>query len=82
MAIDIQFHLFNLDSRKKYLEGQIYSVNQLINVYDDLDKIGLPIYITEITVPGSGENGAKLQSMITDNLYRLWFSIKPMMGIA
>lgn len=46
-------------------------------------KAGLPIHLSEITItsPGDDERGQEIQAVITRNLYRLWFSIKPMMGI-
>jgi GH35 family endo-1,4-beta-xylanase len=77
----IQFHLFNLDSRDKSIKGSLYPPDQLINTYDQLAKTGLPLHITEITVPGSGENGSILQANIVENLYRLWFSIPNMEAI-
>ena len=80
-GMGLQFHLFDLDSRGKFLEGTQYPVNQLIEVYDRLGKLGLPIYITEITVPGGGEDGASIQAKIVENLYRLWFSVPNMAGI-
>lgn len=46
-------------------------------------KAGLPIHLSEITItsPGSDARGCAIQAIISRNLYRLWFSIKPMMGI-
>lgn len=80
-GMGIQFHLFDLESRDKFIEGNLYSPLQLINAYDQFARTGLPLYITEITVPGSGENGDKIQAEIVKNLYRLWFSIPNMGGI-
>jgi GH35 family endo-1,4-beta-xylanase len=80
-GMGLQFHLFNLDARNKFLDGSIYPPDQLLNAYDQLEKIGLPLYITEITVPGAGENGATIQAEIIEDLYRLWFSVKNMAGI-
>ncbi|MBR3650368.1 MAG: endo-1,4-beta-xylanase, partial [Victivallales bacterium] len=55
-------------------------------VYDKfsrLEKAGLPIHLSEITItaPNNDERGQAIQAVITRNLYRLWFSLKPMMGI-
>jgi GH35 family endo-1,4-beta-xylanase len=49
------------------------------NVFDALDRMGsygLPIDISEITIPGScnAEDGEALQAAITTMLYRCWFS--------
>jgi hypothetical protein len=43
----------------------------------------LPIHLSEITItaPGNDERGRKIQAVITQNLYRLWFSLERMMGI-
>ncbi len=80
-GMGLQFHLFNLDACNKFLDGSIYPPDQLLNAYDQLEKLGLPLYITEITVPGAGDNGALIQAEIIEDLYRLWFSIKNMAGI-
>ena len=80
-GMGLQFHLFNLDSRNEFLEGSLYPLYQLTGTYDQLEKTGLPLYITEITIAGNGENGPMLQALIVRNLYRLWFSIKNMAGI-
>lgn len=55
-------------------------------VWETMKRIstpGLPIHLSEITItsPDNDERGQFIQSVITRNLYRLWFSIKPMMGI-
>ncbi len=77
-GMGIQFHIYN---RPAMLEGKIFPPNQLINVYKKLEQSGLPIYITEITIAGNGENGDELQAKIVENLYRLWFSTPNMTGI-
>ena len=50
---------------------------------ETIGKAGFPIHLSEITItsPGSDERGYEIQAVIARNLYRLWFSIKPMMGI-
>lgn len=80
-GMGLQFHLFDLGARSKFLDGTIYPVKQLLDVYDRIGKLGLPIYITEITLPGGGENGYLIQAKIVENLYRLWFSVPNMAGI-
>ena len=49
-------------------------------VYEQLGRLGLPLYITEITIPGVGDDGAE-QAAIVANLYRLWFSTPTMAGV-
>ena len=48
-----------------------------------LEKTGLPVHISEITFTAvdNSERGQAIQALMTRNLYRLWFSLKPVMGI-
>jgi len=80
-GMGIQFHIFDLNIRNNFLDGNLYPPDLLINFYDRMAKFGLPIYITEITIAGYGENGYTTQAKIVKNLYRLWFSIPNMAGI-
>ena len=77
-GIGIQFHVYN---RGAMLSGKSLPPAQVCAVYERLGKLGLPLYITEITVPGSGDDGAELQAAIVANLYRLWFSTPQMAGV-
>lgn len=76
-GIGIQFHV----SRDSVLSGKLYPPAHLQDVYTQLGRLGLPLYITEITIPGVGENGAELQAAIVANYYRLWFSTPAMGGV-
>ena len=76
-GIGMQFHV----SRDSLLSGKLYPPAHLQDVYSQLGRLGLPLYITEITIPGVGENGAELQAAIVANLYRLWFSTPMMAGV-
>jgi len=77
-GIGIQFHVYN---RAGMLNGKSLPPAQIAAVYERFGKLGLPLYISEITVPGNGENGAELQAAIVANLYRLWFSTPQMAGV-
>ncbi len=77
-GMGIQFHIYN---RPAMLDGKLYPPKELFSVYDQLSEMNLPLYITEITIPGKDENGAALQGEIVKNLYRLWFSTPNMAGI-
>lgn len=77
-GMGIQFHIYN---RPAMLEGKLYPPTELFSVYNELSQLNLPLYITEITIPGKDENGAILQGQIVENLYRLWFSTPNMAGI-
>jgi len=79
-----QMHLFDPKQCLDIAEGKlIESPKQVWAKMDLLAKAGLPIHLSEITItsPGSDAKGYGIQAVITRNLYRLWFSIKPMMGI-
>lgn len=77
-------HLFNPQQCLDIAEGKaIESPQQVWEKMNTLAKAGLPIHLSEITItaPGADEKGRAIQAVIARNLYRLWFSIKPMMGI-
>lgn len=76
-GIGIQFHT----GRGGLISGKSYSPKQLIGVYDRLKHLGLPLYITEITISGTGDDGAAEQGEVVANLYRLWFSTPKMAGV-
>lgn len=80
-----QMHLFNPQSCLDIAAGisDTESPKLVYEKFDRLGKAGLPIHLSEITItaPGNDERGQAIQAVIARNLYRLWFSIKPMMGI-
>ncbi len=72
-AIGMQFHVFH-----KEWEKYLYNPELLMSVLDTYAKLGLPIQITEITIPAYGNTEAdeKLQADLIESLYTLWFSHK------
>ncbi len=81
-GIGFQFHFFSRQELDKHFPGNsVYGPENLLNVYERFSELGLPLYITEITIPGSGDNGPAIQAEVVEHLYRLWFSIKGMAGI-
>lgn len=79
-----QMHLFNPQQCLDIAAGkEIQTPNQVRTVMNRIGETGLPIHLSEITItsPGNDDRGQKIQAIISQNLYRLWFSIKPMMGI-
>jgi len=76
-GIGIQFHT----GRGGLASGKSYPPKQLIAVYDRLGRLGLPLYITEITISGTGADGPAEQGEVVANLYRLWFSTPNMAGV-
>ena len=79
-----QMHLFNTKQCLDIADGKpIESPDKVWAKMEIMSKAGLPIHLSEITItsPGSDARGCEIQAVISRNLYRLWFSIKPMMGI-
>lgn len=52
-----------------------------LNSYEGHGVFKLPLYITEITIPGAGPDGESLQAEVLRDYYRLWFSVPMMAGI-
>lgn len=80
-GIGFQFHFFTGPVLQQHLEGKIYSPDQMMKVYESFGELGLPLYITEITIPTTVEDGLEVQAEVLRNLYRLWFSVPRMAGI-
>jgi len=79
-----QMHLFNPQQCLDIADGkEIQSPQQVWNKMNVIAQAGLPIHLSEITItaPGDDARGRAIQAAIARDLYRLWFSIKPMMGI-
>lgn len=85
----LQFHLFkpqtclDIAAGKKSPPGLPIWPQQEWDRIAVVAKAGLPMHLSEITItaPGDDVRGRAIQAVIARNLYRLWFSIKPMMGI-
>ena len=80
-----QMHLFNPQTCLDIADGvsDVESPARVREKFTRLEKAGLPIHLSEITItaPNNDERGQAIQAVIARNLYRLWFSLKPMMGI-
>jgi len=79
-GMGIHYHIYP-QMREEMLEGKILTPEHFFQVYKQLGRLNLPMYITEITIPGSGDNGSVKQADIVENLYRLWFSTPNMEGL-
>lgn len=79
-----QMHLFNPQQCLDIAAGKPIETPEIVrNKMATLAKAKLPIHLSEITItaPGDDARGRQIQAVIARNLYRLWFSIEPMMGI-
>ena len=83
--VGAQMHLFNPKTSREVAEGKIPAGINPKNVYAAMKTIdiGKPIHLSEITITAvdTTERGRMIQAIITRNIYRLWFSLKPLMGI-
>lgn len=77
-GVGIQFHMLK---PKEFLSGEFFPPAQLQKAYNELGKLGKPLWITEITVPSRGENGFQNQAFIVKSIYRMWFSQPRIKGI-
>lgn len=81
-AIGFQFHFFSLESFEgSFLSKPDFAPQTMLDTYAAFGDFGLPLYITEITIPGAGPNGPEIQAQFVEHLYRLWFSVEQMAGI-
>ncbi|MDR0931439.1 MAG: endo-1,4-beta-xylanase [Victivallales bacterium] len=84
-----QMHLFDpkaclsIAEGKNHDSGDTQSPVRVRETMDIISKPGLPLHLSEITIvsPTTDRRGQIIQAGIARNLYRLWFSLEPMMGI-
>jgi len=83
-----QMHLFNPQTCLDIADGKssVQSPETVRTTMERISRAGLPIHLSEITITappceGSPGRGEDIQAVIARNLYRLWFSLSPMMGI-
>jgi endo-1,4-beta-xylanase len=75
-GLGLQWHLFNTDDVPRVLAGELLPPDEMLRALDDYERLGLPVHISEITLP-SGDNspaGQAMQARLARELYRLWFS--------
>ncbi|MCQ2404151.1 MAG: endo-1,4-beta-xylanase [Lentisphaeria bacterium] len=81
-----QMHLFNPQYLLDLANGvrdDIQTPEQMYRTFGTLAQAETPIHLSEITItsPNNDERGQAIQAVVARNLYRIWFSLKPMMGI-
>lgn len=80
-GIGFQYHYFRRAALDTFLNAPSCDPMKLLDVYERFGSFGLPLYITEITIPSAGEDGDALQAEVVRDHYRLWFSAPNMAGI-
>jgi len=78
--IGFQFHMFDGESGIKHLKDEMLPLETIMETYHRFGKLGVPLSISEITVPSrlpgfTKEEGEALQAEMVHDLYRLWFSM-------
>lgn len=82
-SIGMQFHSFLPRENEKELLANRYDPIFLYNVLDNFARLGLPIQITEMTIPAysTGEEDQAIQAELIRYLYSIFFSHPAMEAI-
>ena len=84
-GIGCQMHMLWRWQMEKAITGELdfVSPKETYRIIEELSEFDLPVRISEITIPalGASPEDEKIQAMVAYNLYRLWFSLKPVSGI-
>lgn len=80
-GVGFQFHQFRREALDRYLAGPDCNPGKLLDLYETFGEFGLPLFVTEITIPSAGDGGDELQAQVVRDHYRLWFSAPRMAGI-
>lgn len=83
--IGLQYHIFSTteemeswDIRETYLNARY--MTEILDIYDGY---GYPMHVSEITIPGSGQNAEneEVQVYLVEKLYTTWFATRNMKSI-
>lgn len=75
-GIGLQWHLFSKEDVQRVLAGEMLQPKDMLRALDDYQQFGLPVHISEITLPSMNEDpaGEEIQARMARDFYRLWFS--------
>ena len=81
-CVGMQCHAFVKKENEGSLTASIYNPKRVFDVLDRYEKLGLPILITEITVPcySPSDEDKDIQMEILTRLFEIWFSHKAVEG--
>lgn len=81
-CVGMQCHAFVKKENEASLTSNIYNPKRIFDVLDRYEKLGLPILITEITIPcySPSEEDKDIQAEILTRLFEIWFSHKAVEG--
>ena len=82
-SVGMQFHMFYKAEDAVASTRPFYDPLCLFDVMDTYAALGLPLQITEITIPAYSDDPGdeEVQAEILRNLYRIWFSHRAMEAI-
>ncbi len=80
-GIGLQYHYFRRSALDAHLSNPRCDPNRMLDLYEKMAELRVPLYITEITIPSAGDDGERLQAEVVRDHYRLWFSAPTMAGI-
>lgn len=75
-GIGLQFHFFGEQLHEDVANGKAMKPDELLRALDLYGQFGLPLHVSEITIPTLPYNevGLQRQAKMARNFYRLWFS--------
>lgn len=75
-AVGMQYHMFFKAEDEAASTKYYYNMEHLFKVLDKYSEFGLPIQITEVTIPAYTQEAEdeEVQAEIIKNLYSVWFS--------
>jgi GH35 family endo-1,4-beta-xylanase len=81
--VGLQFHFFTTAGLAAVLKGSSYKPADMLAAMDFLGELGLPLHVSEITLPSLDNTpaGHEAQAVAARNFYRLWFSHPRMQAI-
>ena len=83
--IGLQYHIFNTtEEMENWLVRETYlNAESMVEILDIYDNYGYPMHISEITIPGSGQNAEneEIQAYLVEKLYKTWFATRNMKSI-
>lgn len=82
-SIGMQFHSFFPEKDEERMAAERYNPEYLYNMLDCYAKLGLAEQITEMTIPAysANEEDEQIQSLLAQNVYKIFFSHPAMEAI-
>jgi len=82
-GIGMQLHMFHNEDMLATDEPLKYTAEHLIEMVDTYSTLGKDIHFSEITFPSydGRDTYLEMQNVITENLYKLWFSMEKVKSI-